>query len=144
MTTATQPHDRVLPLVARTLMALIFVISGLSKLGAPAATQGYIAAMGLPAPLLAYLGSIAIELGGGILLLVGYRTRAAAGVLAGFSILTALVFHHAFGDQNQMIHFMKNVAMAGGLLQIFAFGGGNLSLDARLGGVAVPKLAVKA
>ena len=141
MTTVSQPRNSVIPLVARALMAIVFIMSGLSKLGAPAATQGYIAAMGLPAPILAYLGAIAVEVGGGILLLVGYRTRAVAFVLAGFSVLTALIFHHAFADQNQMIHFLKNIAMAGGFLQIAAFGAGSLSLDERMATAGAPRLA---
>ena len=126
----------VVPFVGRILVAAIFILSGLGKIGAPAATQGYIAAMGMPAPLLAYIGAIAVELGGGLLLLAGYRTRLVAAALALFSIVTAFVFHHALADQNQMIHFLKNFAMAGGLLQFVAYGAGRISLDGRVASAA--------
>jgi putative oxidoreductase len=88
--------------------------------------------MGLPAPVLAYIASIAIELGGGLLLLAGYRTKLIAAGLALFSIVTAFIFHHVLADQNQMIHFLKNFAMAGGLLQFVAYGAGRISLDGRV------------
>ena len=130
--TTSNSTQGVLPLVGRILVATIFILSGLSKIGAPAATQGYIAAMGLPAPLLAYIGAIVMELGGGLLLLAGYRTKVVAAALAVFSIVTAFVFHHALADQNQMIHFLKNLAMAGGLLQFGAYGAGRISLDSRV------------
>ena len=102
-----------------------------TTLSAPGATQGYIASVGLPAPLLSYLGALAIELGGGLMLVLGYRTRLAALGLAAFSVISAFVFHHALGDQNQMFHFLKNIAMAGGLLQVVAFGPGAFSIDSR-------------
>ena len=129
--TTSNSNSGVVPFVGRILVAAIFILSGLGKIGAPAATQGYIAAMGLPAPMLAYIGSIAIELGGGLLLLAGYRTKLIAAALAVFSIVTAFIFHHALADQNQMIHFLKNFAMAGGLLQFVAYGAGRISLDNR-------------
>ena len=130
--TTSNSNSGVVPFVGRILVAAIFVLSGLGKIGAPAATQGYIAAMGLPAPVLAYLASIAIALGGGLLLLAGYRTKLIAAGLALFSIVTAFIFHHALADQNQMIHFLKNFAMAGGLLQFVAYGAGRISLDNRV------------
>lgn len=88
--------------------------------------------MGMPAPMLAYLGAIAVELGGGLLLLAGYRTKLVAGVLAAFCVVTAFVFHHALADQNQMIHFLKNFVVAGGLLQLVAYGAGRYAVDGRL------------
>src|SRR5579859_7496026 len=106
-------------------------MSGLSKLGAHAATVGYIGMVGLPVPSLAYLVAVAIEVGGGLMLLSGYRVRPASVVMAVFSLVTAFFFHRNFADQNQMIHFLKNVMIAGGLLQIVAFGAGALSLDNR-------------
>jgi putative oxidoreductase len=115
----------------RFLLAILFILSGLSKLGAPAATQAYIASAGLPLPLLAYVGAVAVELGGGLLLLAGYRTRAAALALAVFTLVAALFFHNQLGDRNQFIHFMKNLAICGGLLQVYVFGAGGLSIDAR-------------
>jgi putative oxidoreductase len=130
--TTSNSNSGVVPFVGRILVAAIFILSGLGKIGAPAATQGYIAAMGLPAPLLAYIGAIVVELGGGLLLLAGYRTKLVAAALALFSIVTAFVFHHALADQNQMIHFLKNFAMAGGLLQFVAYGAGRISVDNRI------------
>ncbi|HSY29621.1 MAG TPA: DoxX family protein [Burkholderiaceae bacterium] len=124
------------PAVGRLLMSAIFILSGVGKLAAPAATIGYIASTGLPLATLGYAAAVMIELGGGLLLLAGYQTRLVAFGLALFSIVTALIFHHAFGDQNQMIHFLKNLAMAGGLLQLATYGAGAFSIDARS-----PKLA---
>jgi putative oxidoreductase len=118
-------------LVGRVLLAAIFVMSGLGKVAAPAASLAYMKAAGLPFAPLGLAVAALIELGGGVALILGYRTRVAAAVLAAFALITALVFHSALSDQNQFIHFFKNVAMAGGLLQVAAFGGGRLSLDAR-------------
>jgi putative oxidoreductase len=120
-----------IPLVGRLLLAAIFVLSGVGKIFAPEPTQGYIAHAGLPFPQLAFLGAVLVEVGGGLLLAVGYKTRLAAIVLAVFSIAAGLIFHNALGDQNQLIHLLKNLAIAGGLLQVVAFGAGALSLDAR-------------
>jgi putative oxidoreductase len=113
----------------RLALALIFILSGVGKLAAPGATKAYIQPMGLPLPDLAMSGAIAIELLGGLALAVGLQTRLSALGLAGFSILAAMVFHSHFADQNQMIHFLKNVAIAGGLLQVAAFGATAFSLD---------------
>jgi putative oxidoreductase len=125
-----------LPLLGRILIGAPFVMSGLGKLGAYAATVGYIAAMGLPVPPLAFVVAVLTELGGGLLLLSGYRARAVSLTMAVFCVVTALFFHHNFADQNQMIHFLKNVMMGGGLLQITYFGAGAFSLDARSGRTA--------
>src|SRR5437763_10841572 len=122
--------DRV-ALMGRVLLAAIFVMSGLGKVAAPAATLAYMKAAGLPFAPLGLAGAALIELGGGVALILGYRTRAAAAILAVFALVTAAIFHSALSDQNQLIHFCKNVAMAGGLLQVAAFGGGRLSLEAR-------------
>ena len=126
-----QTNIAFLPLAGRILMAAIFVMSGIGKIANPAGTLGYINAMGLPFPELALAGAIGIEVVGGLLLVAGLYTRPVALALAAFSVVTGLVFHSAIADQNQMIHLMKNLAMAGGLLQIAAFGAGSLSLDAR-------------
>lgn len=115
----------------RLLLALMFILSGLGKLAAPEATQGYIASVGLPLPMLSYLLAIVVEVGGGILLVIGYQTRIFSLVLAAFTFATALFFHRNFADQNQMIHFLKNISIVGGLLQVAAFGAGSLSIDAR-------------
>lgn len=118
-------------LIGRVLLSAIFILSGFSKLAAPAMMVGYIGSVGLPFPQLALALAIIVEIGGGLALVAGYRTRAVAAVLAAFSVFTALAFHNALGDQNQFIHFFKNIAMAGGLLQVVAFGAGRFSLDAR-------------
>jgi putative oxidoreductase len=120
-----------LALIGRILVAAVFLISGLGKLVSPDATIGYIASVGLPAPTLGYVVAMVLELAGGVLMIAGYQTRLIAALLAAYSIITALIFHHAFGDQNQMFHFLKNLAMAGGLIQIVVFGAGAYSLDSR-------------
>jgi putative oxidoreductase len=122
---------RYLPFIGRILIGLPFALSGVSKLAAYGPTTDLIVAAGLPFPLLAFAVAVAVELGGGLLLLLGYRVRVAALALALFSLATAVSFHSNFADQDQMIHFLKNVMMAGGLLQIAAFGAGALSLDSR-------------
>ncbi|HEX9432496.1 MAG TPA: DoxX family protein [Burkholderiales bacterium] len=119
-------------LAGRVLLSAIFLLSVMGKLAAPAGTIGYIAAAGLPLPQLAYALAVLIELGGGLALLAGYQTRIAAAALALFSVAAAFGFHANFGDQNQMVHFLKNLAIAGGLLQLVAFGSGRWSVDARL------------
>lgn len=126
-----QNQTPILAVAGRILIAVMFLLSGVGKIATPAVTQGYIAAVGLPAPLLGYLIAIVVEIGGGLLLVAGYRTRIVALVLAAFTFAAALAFHHDFSDQNQMIHFLKNIAIVGGLLQVAAFGAGSLSLDAR-------------
>lgn len=131
--TASNLTSTLVPLVGRGMISAIFLLSGLSKIAAPAMTIGYIQSVGLPAPSVAFGLSVFVELAGGLALLLGYRTRAVAAVLALFSLVTAAVFHNALGDQNQFIHFFKNIAMAGGLLHVVAFGGGRISLDARRG-----------
>jgi putative oxidoreductase len=121
----------VLPLAGRILLSAIFVLSGISKISAPAATLAYISSVGLPFAHLGFAIAILVELVGGVALVLGYRTRLVAAVLALFTVATALAFHSNLGDQNQLIHFFKNIAMAGGLLQIVAYGAGRFSLDAR-------------
>jgi putative oxidoreductase len=120
---------RYLPFVGRLMIGIPFVMSGLGKLAAYGATTGMISAVGLPFPPVAFAVAVAVELGGGVLLVAGYYARIVAAAMAAFALATALSFHNNFADQNQMIHFLKNVMMAGGLLQIVAFGAGALSID---------------
>jgi putative oxidoreductase len=134
-------QNDVAALVGRIFLAVLFVLSGFGKLAAPGPTQAYIAAFGLPAPLLAYLVSMATELIGGALLIVGFRIRIVAVVLAAFSLVAAAFFHRNFADQNQMIHFVKDIAITGGLLQVAAFGSGRFALDRRFGRSDAPSLA---
>ncbi len=122
--------ERYAPAVGRLLLIALFFVSGVGKLTAPAATKAYIAGMGLPFPDLAYWLAVAVELGLGALFLLGFQTRLAAAALALYSISTAVLFHHDLGNQAQMLHFLKDIAIAGGFLQVAAFGGGALSLDA--------------
>jgi putative oxidoreductase len=135
--------NRYLPLIGRVLIGLPFAVSGLGKLAAYGPTTAMIAAAGLPIPPLAYIVAVALELGGGLLLIAGYQVRPVALALAVFCVAAGVAFHSNFADQNQMIHFLKNVMMAGGLLQITAFGAGALSLDDRFsrGRVAVANAA---
>jgi putative oxidoreductase len=129
-----------LPLFGRVLLGLPFLMSGLGKLAAYGATVGYIASVGLPAPPLAFITSVVIEVGGSLLLLSGFRARFASVVLGVFSIATAVFFHHNFADQNQMIHFLKDVMITGGLLQIAYFGAGAFSLDNRIAHTSARKV----
>jgi putative oxidoreductase len=122
---------RYLPFIGRLMIGLPFMMSGFGKLTTSAATIEMIRAAGLPFPPLAFVVAVAIELGGGLLLVAGYRVRIIAAAMAVFALATAFSFHNSFADQNQMFHFLKNVMMAGGLLQIVAFGAGALSLDDR-------------
>ena len=124
------------PLGGRILLALIFVISGFSKLTGFDGTVGYIASKGMPLPQLAAVGAIAVELIGGILLIIGWQTRWAATALFLFLIPTTLIFHNfwavdAAQVQSQTIHFMKNLCIVGGMLYVMAFGAGPFSVDNR-------------
>jgi putative oxidoreductase len=129
MNTLSYSSNDVSLFAGRLLMAVIFVISGVGKLISPASTIGYITSLGLPAPLLGYIGSMSLELACATLLILGYRTRVVAWLLAIYCVVTAVIFHHAFADQNQMFNFLKNLAMAGGLLAFSACGAGTISLD---------------
>jgi putative oxidoreductase len=133
MTAPIATATALLPVTGRVLMSALFLASGLGKLAAPAATLATIRAAGLPLPEVSFAAAALVELLGGLLLIAGYRTRLVALALAGFAVATALTFHTALADPNQMFHFLKNVAVAGGLLQVAAFGAGPLSLDARQG-----------
>lgn len=115
--------------VGRLFISFIFLYSGLGKITGYAGTQGYMEAMGVPGALLPLV--IAVEVLGGLAVLLGWHTRLAAFLLAGFSLLSALLFHANFADQGQMINFMKNVAIAGGFLMIVAHGAGAYALDNR-------------
>ena len=127
------------PLVGRLMIAAIFVGSGFRKITGFDGTVGYIASKGLPLPQLAAIAAIIVELGGGILLILGWKTRWAAAAMCIFTVVAALIFHNfwvvpAEQAQNQMIHFMKNICMAGGLLYVVVFGSGPLAVDAGASG----------
>ncbi len=124
-------HARtLLPTFGRLLISSLFLWSGIRKLGHPAAVIGVIG-HSLPFPTLGLAISLACELGAATLLLLGWRTRSMALILALFTMATAVAFHHDFGDRDQLTNFMKNLAITGGLLQVMALGGGILSLDNR-------------
>ena len=114
-------------LASRLLLALIFIVAGYGKIGGYSGTQGYMEAMGVPGALLPLV--IVVELGGGVLLLVGFQARLASFLLAGFTLLTAALFHYHPADQMQMIMFMKNLAITGGLLLVTQYGAGAFAVD---------------
>ena len=116
-------------LAGRAMIASIFVLSGFGKISAIEGTQGYMEAMGLPG-ILVY-PTILFEIAAGLAIIAGYKTRYVALALAGYLLLTAVVFHKQLGDQTQFFMFMKNVAMAGGFLFLARHGAGELSIDNR-------------
>jgi putative oxidoreductase len=118
-----------LALMGRVLLSAIFLWSGYGKAIAASATIGYFGHLGLPMPGAAYAVALIIELGGGLLILFGFRTRLVAIVMAIWCIVTALTAHTHFAEMAQAINFMKNVCMAGGFLQLAAFGPGRFSID---------------
>jgi len=122
------------PLVGRILIALIFVVSGFGKITGFEGTVGYIASKGLPLPEFAAMAAVIIELGGGLMVVFGWKARWAAADMFVFTAVAALIFHNfwsvlAAQSQNQMIHFMKNVSMLGGLLYVIVYGSGPFSVD---------------
>lgn len=116
-------------LLARVLLSTIFIIDGWGKMAIYAAAQAYMEQFSVPSMLLPLV--ILTEVGCGLAVLAGWQTRWAALALAGFSILAAVIFHHNFGNRNEMLHFQKDLAIAGGLLALVAFGAGRWSLDGR-------------
>ena len=123
-------------LIGRILLALIFLVAGWRKLMAVAGTAGYFAKLGFPMPEVMAWVAIVIELGGAILLIVGWQTRWAALLLALFTVIAAFAAHRfwefdAAQQANQMNHFLKNLAIVGGMIILAATGPGALSVDAR-------------
>lgn len=116
--------------VGRLFISLIFLLSGIGKISGYEGTQGYMEAMGVPGALLPV--TIVFEIGFSLAIIVGWKTRIAALALAGFSVVSALIFHFNLADQMQFIMFMKNIAIAGGFLFLVAYGAGAYSLDNRL------------
>ncbi|WP_424947021.1 DoxX family protein [Candidatus Spongiihabitans sp.] len=114
-------------LAGRIALAAIFLLAGISKIGGYDGTVGYMESQGVPGFLLPLV--IILEVGGGAALVIGWQTRWAALALAGFCVLAALLFHFDFGDSLQQALFMKNIAIAGGLLVLCRVGAGPFSLD---------------
>ena len=114
-------------ITGRVLLASLFLVSGLGKIGAYSGTVAYMASGGLPEALLPLV--VVTEILGAVAIVVGWKTRAVAVLLAAFTLLAAFIFHSNFADPMQMVHFLKNVAIAGGLLLLAAHGPGPLSID---------------
>ena len=115
--------------VGRILLALMFVLAGVNKISGYSGMQGYMDSMGVPGALLPLV--ILLEVVGGLVLMVGWQTRLTAFLLAGFTIVATLIFHSNLGDQTQMLFFMKNLSIAGGLLLVVSHGAGPYSIDNR-------------
>lgn len=131
-----QQYQNPLALIARILLALLFLIAGFGKIGGFAGTAGYIASKGLPLPEVGAAIAVLVEFGGALALIAGFQTRIVAFVMAVFTVATGVIFHNYWAmpaDQvmvNQIM-FMKNLSIAGGLLMLSAFGAGSLSLDGK-------------
>lgn len=126
----------IVPLVGRVLLAVIFLISGFKKATGFAGTAAYIGSKGLPMAEVLALGAVVVELGGAVLLLIGWKTRVAAAALAAFTLVAGVLFHNfwAFPPEqvgNQMNHFLKNLAIVGGFLYVMAYGPGTISVEGR-------------
>jgi putative oxidoreductase len=117
-----------LAFAARLMLAFIFIVEGWGKIGAYEGTLQYMENHGVPGLLLPLV--ILTELGGGLLIAFGFQTRLAALALAGFCVLTAILFHHNIADIGEFIHFNKDIAIAGGFLLLVAYGAGGWSVDA--------------
>ncbi len=122
-------RQRWVSFVGRVLLSLIFIISGILKVLDPAGTIAYIETSHLPLPQVAYVVALFIELGLGLALLVGFKAQLAAAGIAIFTFITALMFHSNMADPVQVIMFLKNITIIGGLLVVIAFGPGGYSVD---------------
>ncbi|RSZ29836.1 DoxX family protein [Variovorax sp. 553] len=133
MATTTTPNSAqdLQALIGRILVATLFIPAGFGKLMGFSGTVGYITSAGLPLPEIAAVIAIVVELGLGIALLVGFKTRLVSLIMAIFTVATALFFHKFWADATQNIQFFKNMAIAGGLLSFAAFGAGRFSIDKR-------------
>lgn len=116
-------------LIGRIFLAAIFLIAGAGKIADPAGTMGYMQAMGVPTVL--FWPTVVLELLGGLAIVVGFQTKLVAYLLAAFCLIAALIFHRNFGDQMQMIMFLKDIAIAGGFLLLASSGATALSIDSK-------------
>ena len=116
--------------IGRLFLAMMFLMAGLSKIGNYAGTQGYMEAMGVPGALLPLV--IALEALGGLAIILGWQTKIASLALAGFCVVSAVMFHNDFSNQAEMSSFMKNITIAGGFLLLIAHGPGAYALDNRV------------
>ena len=124
-------NNNIILLIARVLLAVIFIMAGLGKFGNIAGTAGYIGSVGLPMGTLLAWGAAIFEIVAGVMILVGFKTSLAAYALAAFCIVSGILFHNNFADQTQMIMFLKNLAIAGGFLALTVSGPGTVSIDSR-------------
>jgi putative oxidoreductase len=134
MTMQLTPTQNAAALIGRTLLAVMFLLAGYGKIGGFAGTAAYIASKGLPLPEVLAAGTIVLELGAGLALLLGWKARWAALALAIFTVLASVLFHNYWAmpaeqQRMQMLMFMKNLAVTGGMLMVFAFGPGAWSID---------------
>lgn len=118
-------------LLGRLLLATLFILAGFNKIGAAEGMIGYIASVGLPFPEAIYYATVALEIVGGLMLAVGFKTRYSAAALGVFSIAAAVLFHNNFAEQAEMTNFLKNLSLAGGMFYVAAFGPGRFSIDRR-------------
>jgi putative oxidoreductase len=123
--------DKAIELLGRLLLGHIFLLAGINKISGYEGTQGYMDAMGVPGGLLPLV--IILEIAGGLAVIIGFKTKWAAYALAVFTVVAGIIFHSDFADQMQMILFMKNISIAGGLLLLAVHGSGVFSLDSKLG-----------
>jgi len=132
---ATTPYSPIVPLVARMLIGLIFLVAGVRKVMGFAGAVAYLAKLGFPAAQVMAVIAIIIEIGGSILLIAGWRTRWAAWLLALFVVIAAFAAHRFWEISdpgqfsNQLNHFLKNLSIVGGLLYVATFGPGSASVD---------------
>ena len=118
-------------LAGRVLLVILFLLAGFSKIGGYAGTQAYMQSAGVPGALLPLV--ILTEIGGSVLVVLGLWTRLAAFLLAGFSLLAGVIFHHGVGNEIQQLMLLKDISIAGGFLVLVAHGAGPWSVDARRG-----------
>ena len=121
----------ILDLVARVFISLIFLLSGINKIGNYEGTVGWMETLGVPGIFL--IPAIILEIAAPILIIVGYKVKISAALLSVFCVTTAIIFHSDFSDQMQFISFMKNIGLAGGFLFIVVNGAKDFSLDRKLG-----------
>ena len=126
-------------LIARIFLGHIFLLAGLSKINAYEGTQGYMDMMGVPGALLPLV--IVLEVAGGLAIIAGWKTRYTAIALGVFTVVAAAIFHNNFADQMQMIMFMKNIAITGGLMLLAVHGAGAYSLDNRRASVGTAAMS---
>jgi putative oxidoreductase len=136
MNTTTYQYNPMLPLIGRILIGALFVVAGIGKVTGFAGTAGYLAKLGFPASEAMTVLAIAFELGGGLLLIIGWQTRWVAWALILFTVVATFAAHRFWdfeGGQRtmQMTHFLKNFAIVGGLLMFACFGPGSASVDKR-------------